>query len=77
MSGNSFQLAVLVSILFFVVKVIEQKYIQKTPTIDYKIIFRNSIISGITSFIGSIILEQFMTIQTTAAPSVFTGEPGF
>lgn len=78
MMDNSLQLSIITSILFFVMKVVEQKYIQKLEKIEYKQIFRNSIVSGIATFVGNILVQQFMMLQsTTNTPTVFTGEPGF
>jgi hypothetical protein len=77
--SSNFQLSLLTSVLFFIAKVIEQKYIVKPEKIDYKSSFRNSVLVGLATFCSSILFEQFVSLQNpnVSVPSVFTGEPGF
>lgn len=67
------------TILFFILSFLEEKYIKKEEEINYRIIFRNSILVCITSFLSFLVYDQVLPI-TNIIPKkneVFTSKPDF
>ena len=79
-------LSVVISVLFFIYKIFEMKYIEKKDK-PLKLIVRDSIVVFTCTFIPVLLFFQFdgkmgeifnIGDESTAKPpQVFTGEPGF
>uniref|UniRef100_A0A6C0HHL8 Uncharacterized protein n=1 Tax=viral metagenome TaxID=1070528 RepID=A0A6C0HHL8_9ZZZZ len=83
-------LAIAITLIFFVLKIVEMKYLEKEVK-PFKLIFRDTIIVFISSMSASFIYFHFNknindffniitatpTLSTSANTPVFTDEPGF
>lgn len=78
-------LSVVISVLFFIYKIFEMKYIDKEDK-PLKLIVRDTIVSFTCTFIVLLLFFQFdgnineifnMGEKKVGPPQVFTGEPGF
>ena len=72
--------SIVISVIYFIIKFIEMRFINKEAT-PIKDILKNTLIVFISSIMGGFLLEQFKinnifeTIKEV--PNVFTNEPGF
>lgn len=85
-----FILAIAITCLYFILKIVEMKYLDKEVK-PFKTIFRDTIIVFVSSIASSFVYFQFnkqindffniitstATISTAANTPVFTDEPGF
>ncbi len=79
-------LSVVISVLFFIYKIFEMKYVDKEAK-PLKLIVRDTVVVFTCTFIPVMLFFQFdgkmgeifnMSSETAAAPpKVFTGDPGF
>ena len=78
--NNYILTSIVISIIYFIIKFIEMRFINKEAT-PIKEVFKNTIVVFLASIIGGFLLDQFKlnnifeTIKE--APNVFTTEPGF
>jgi hypothetical protein len=78
---NTFIIAAIVSILFFIIKFVEMKYIEKEDK-PLKFLFRDTLIVYFSVFGGLFIFEKVnpfinVTDAKTGVTQVFTDNPGF
>jgi hypothetical protein len=78
---NSFIIAAIVSILFFVVKVVEMKYVEKEDK-PLKLLLRDTLIVYFSVVCGFFLFEKVnpminITDAKTGVTQVFTDNPGF
>jgi hypothetical protein len=85
-----FILAISITLLFFVFKIVEMKYLEKEDK-PFKLIFRDTIVVFVSSIAASFtyfyfnkhihdffnIITATPTLNTAANTPVFTDEPGF
>ena len=78
---NIFLVSGIISVIFFIAKFLEMRYIDDEPK-PLKILIRDSLVVYVSVVIGSFILEQLKPmIQTAGTASnitpIFTDNPGF
>lgn len=75
---SNLYVAAITGILYFVIKFIEQRFIKKEQP-QMKVMFRDSLLVGLTCVLGHFIYDQFAVLvnEKTATPSVFVNEPDF
>lgn len=79
--NNIFLVSGFISILYFVFKFLEMRYIDKEAK-PIKMLVRDTLVVYISILLGSFILSQFNPIiheiaETTQAPMAFTDNPSF
>jgi|AntAceMinimDraft_9_1070365.scaffolds.fasta_scaffold14337_3 TctA family transporter len=65
-----------ISIVFFIIRIIEIKFILKEDIL-FKQMIRDTILVFISSILGMFILTQVNTDVSSKIPAVFTGKPDF
>jgi hypothetical protein len=77
---NIFLLSGIISVIFFIAKFLEMRYVDDEPK-PLKILIRDSLVVYVSVVIGSFILEQLNPVinetMTDAVPLVFTDNPPF
>jgi predicted glycosyltransferase len=76
---NIFIVAGVVSVIFFVIKFIEMRFIEKESK-PLKYLVRDSLLVYFSVISGHFVLEQVHSvegIETVKVPTVFTGNPEF
>lgn len=77
---NIFLIAGIISVIFFIAKFLEMRYVDNEPK-PLKILIRDSLVVYVTVIIGSFIVEQLKPIinETTdsTTPLAFTDNPPF
>ena len=75
---NNVYLAIITGLLFFSIKFVEKRFIKK-ETLDFKIMFRDSLLVAGSSLLANFVFKQFSILVTTKTetPSVFVNEPDF
>jgi hypothetical protein len=78
--NNYILTSVVISVIYFIIKFIEMRFINKETT-PVKEIFKNTVVVFLSSIIGGFLLEQFkinnIFENIKDVPNVFTNEPGF
>jgi hypothetical protein len=79
MSNNVYIIALAVSIIFLLCKLIEYKYIDTEGTLTFKTIIRDTVVVYFSVVGGHFIINQIMPPDFTAtkATQVFTDPPNF
>lgn len=77
---NTFLVAGIISVIFFIVKFLEMKYVDKEPK-PLKILIRDSLLVYFSVISGCFILEQLNPvindIELSSTPLAFTDNPPF
>jgi hypothetical protein len=77
---NIFLVAGIISVIFFIAKFLEMRYIDKEPK-PLKILVRDSLLVYVSVVTGNFILEQLNPVineaSTTSVPLAFTDNPPF
>lgn len=77
---NIFLVAGIISVIFFIAKFLEMRYIDNEPK-PLKILIRDSLMVYVSVVIGSFILEQLKPVinesNLQSVPAVFTDNPPF
>ena len=79
---NIFLIAGFIAVVFFLIKFIEMRFIEKEAK-PLKILFRDTIIVYLSSIIGVLLINQIKPILQnggiggTSTPAVFTDNPAF
>ena len=78
--NNYILTSVVISFIYFIIKFIEMRFINKETT-PVKEIFKNTVVVFLSSIIGGFLLDQFkinnIFENIKEVPNVFTNEPGF
>ena len=79
--SNIFLAAAVVSVIYFIAKFIEMKYVDKEMK-PIKVLFRDMLIVYVSVVVGFFIIDQLNpvvqeTLQTANAPMAFTDNPPF
>jgi hypothetical protein len=78
--NNYILTSVVISVIYFIIKFIEMRFINKETT-PVKEIFKNTVVVFLSSIIGGFLLDQFkinnIFENIKEVPNVFTNEPGF
>ena len=76
---NIFAIATIISIIFFIAKFIENKYLDKDNVKPIKLIVRDTLLVYFSVLCGYFILQQFNPITQTGGrhTPVFTDNPEF
>jgi hypothetical protein len=79
MTNKIYIIALATSIIFFLCKMIELKYIDKEGTLTIKTILRDTVIVYISVVGGYFVVDQMMPseVSVTKATQVFTDPPNF
>ena len=75
---NNLYLALMTSVLFFVFKFLEKRFIKKEQP-ELKLMFRDSLLVTVACVLSSFIHKEFSILvnHKTSAPTVFVNEPDF
>jgi hypothetical protein len=76
---NIFIVAGVISVIFFVIKFIEMRFVEKESK-PLKYLVRDSLLVYFSVISGHFVLEQVHSVEgveTVKAPTVFTGNPEF
>jgi hypothetical protein len=78
---NTFIVAGIISIVYFLVKFTEMRFVDKESK-PLKLLIRDSLLVYFSVIVGSFLMDQLKPIMedsnsTTSMPSVFTDNPGF
>ena len=77
---NIFLVAGIISVIFFIAKFLEMRYIENEPK-PLKYLFRDSLLVYVSVILGSFIVDQLKPvineIDIPAAPLAFTDNPPF
>lgn len=75
---NIFIMALIISLVYLLIKFIEMRFILK-ENIPLKLLLRDTLLVYITVICGTFIMEQFdsLTDVVKTSPNVFTNEPEF
>jgi hypothetical protein len=79
-SSTSFMISLIISILFFVIKFFERKYMMKyeDEPKPFKYIIRDTFVVYFSSFIGLFIIEQINgNVETKSHTIAYTNQPDF
>ncbi len=77
---NIFLVAGIISVIFFIAKFLEMRYIDKEPK-PLKVLIRDSLLVYVSVVVGSFILDQLKPVidetEMLKAPLAFTDNPPF
>lgn len=79
--SNIFLAAAVVSVVYFIAKFLEMKYVDKEMK-PIKVLFRDVLLVYVSVVVGFFVIEQLNpvvqeTLQTSTIPMVFTDNPSF
>jgi hypothetical protein len=79
MDNSIFTIAILVSIIFFIIMFIENKYLEKENPKTIKILVKDSLLVYFSVICGYLIVEQVSPLQevSKSVTPVFTDNPQF
>jgi uncharacterized membrane protein len=81
--NNLFVIGLVISVIYFIVKFLEMRFIESESQKPMKVLLRDTIVVCISSVIGVYVLDQFKNLSKKdtslggGAPSVFVDTPGF
>jgi hypothetical protein len=80
--NNLFMVGLVISVVYFVIKFLEMRFIETESQKPMKVLIRDTVVVCISSIVGFYILEQFKmlsskNISTGSAPAVFVDTPEF
>ena len=77
---NIFLIAGIISVIFFIVKFLEMRYVENEPK-PLKVLVRDSLVVYISAVAGNFIIDQLSTVihevADTSNPVAFTDNPPF
>lgn len=82
MFDSKFTISIAIAICYFAMKFLEMRFVLKEAK-PLKVLFRDSVIVSISSFLGLFILDQIEPLTSVMsggggkAPAVFVNEPDF
>jgi hypothetical protein len=89
MSNNLFIIGAIVSVVYFLMKFIEMRFISHEPAKPFKIMIQDTLVVYISAVVGMFVLSQFNVVDTLGGDPVasiksagasavaFTDNPGF